>query len=160
MAVRRLGARPANSCGTDDATQQRYRQSLTANGFEVGKVELDYADELDFDHLLGGVYSALPVDRLPSPEERPQIAAKLREVLDPYRPYVEQVPVRALLGTKVRGVSNQPAAAGRTALFASCGSSVRRRTAELHDRASCPCKTIGQPTCSADVLTSHRESAA
>ena len=94
-----LGANPANSCGTDNATQQRYRQSLTANGFEVSEVELDYADELDFDHLLGGVYSALPVDRLPSPEERPQIAAELREVLHPYRPYIEQVPVRALLGT-------------------------------------------------------------
>ncbi|MEV6282722.1 class I SAM-dependent methyltransferase [Kribbella sp. NPDC051770] len=96
-----FGTRPTDSCGTDDATQQLYRESLTANGFEVSKIELDYADELDFDHLLGGIYSALPVDRLPPPDERPQIAAELREVLHPHRPYVEQVPVRALLGTRV-----------------------------------------------------------
>lgn len=28
-----------------------------------------------------------------------------------------------------------------------------------HDRAGCPCKTIGEPTCSADVLMCDRESA-
>ena len=95
-----LGARPANSCGTDEATQHRYRESLTMNGFDVGQVEIDYTDELDFDHLLGGVYSALPVDRLPSRRQRPQIAADLRKVLDPHQPFIEHVPVRALLGTK------------------------------------------------------------
>lgn len=95
-----FGVRPVNSCGTDDETQKGYRESLTAHGFDVGQVEIEYTDELDFDHLLGGVYSALPVDRLPSRRQRPQIAADLRKVLDPHQPFIEHVPVRALLGTK------------------------------------------------------------
>lgn len=95
-----LGARPVNHCGTDAATQQQYRESLTANELQVSQVVVEYADELDFDHLVGGVYSALPVDRLPSADARPRIAAELRKVLEPYQPYIEHVPVRALIGTK------------------------------------------------------------
>lgn len=94
------GARPANTCGTDHATQQQYRQSLINNRFEVGRIELEYSEELDFDQLLGGVLSALPVDRLPMADERRRFAAELRSVLEPHRPYIEQVPVRALIGIR------------------------------------------------------------
>ncbi|GAB3758214.1 class I SAM-dependent methyltransferase [Microlunatus parietis] len=109
-----FGTRPANSCGTDELTRQRYRESLIANGFDVSQVELDYTDELDFDHLIGGIYSALPVDRLPPPPERARFAASLREALDPFQPYLEYVPVRAIFGTKITAdpvsVTVQPAA--------------------------------------------------
>jgi SAM-dependent methyltransferase len=88
-------------CGTDEATHQRYRESLSRNGFDVAEIMIEYTDDLDFDHLLGGVYSACPVDRLPSPDERPQIASKLRNVLEPQQPFTERVPVKALIGTKV-----------------------------------------------------------
>lgn len=95
------GVRPANSCGTDDASRQRYRESLIMNGFGVTELEFDYTDELDFDHLLGGVYSSLSVDRLPPPEERAAFSASLRQALDPHQPYLEFVPVRAIFGTKL-----------------------------------------------------------
>lgn len=94
------GTRPADTCGTDHVTQQQYRQSLINNGFEVDRIDLEYAEELDFDHLLGGVLSALPVDRLPMAAERRRFAAELRSVLEPHRPYIEQVPVRALIGIR------------------------------------------------------------
>ena len=95
------GTGPVNSCGTDEAARQRYRESLASHGLEVSQIEITYTDELDFDHLLGGVYSSLPVDRLPPVLDRPRIADELRTVLDPHRPYLEQVPVRAIIGTKI-----------------------------------------------------------
>src|SRR5688500_10039392 len=77
--------------------------------------------------------------------------------------YVRLGVVRVSRELPVHVIEVQPLAqmlARRTTRFASCGSSVRRRThAERHDRAGCPCKTIGEPTCSADVLMCDRESA-
>ncbi|MFC7622113.1 class I SAM-dependent methyltransferase [Microlunatus sp. GCM10028923] len=96
-----LGAGPTNSCGTDEDARQRYAESMIANGFEVSQVKIDSTEELDFDHLVGGLYSSLSVDRLPPPEERAELEASLRSALDPHRPYVEDVPVRAVLGTKI-----------------------------------------------------------
>jgi SAM-dependent methyltransferase len=96
-----LGTPLTGKCGTDEATQQRYRESLSRNGFDVAEVVIEYSDELDFDHLLGGIYSACPVDRLPSPDERPQLAAKLRNALEPQQTFTERVPVKVLIGTKV-----------------------------------------------------------
>lgn len=93
-----LGSKPTNTCGTDDVSQQRYRDSLTAAGYEVAVAAVDYTDELSLDQIVGGVYSALPLARLPSPEQRPDFAARLRQALAPHRPFTEQVQVTILTG--------------------------------------------------------------
>ncbi|QUQ71936.1 class I SAM-dependent methyltransferase [Kutzneria sp. CA-103260] len=93
-----LGSKVTNTCGTDDASQRRYRDSLTAAGLEPAVVSVDYADELSVEQIVGGVYSALPVDRVPAPEQRPGFAMRLGEVLQPHGPYVEQVRVTVLTG--------------------------------------------------------------
>jgi len=93
-----LGSKVANTCGTDDASQRRYRDSLTAAGLDPAVVSVDYADELTVEQIVGGVYSALPVDRIPTPDQRPGFAERLGDVLRPHGPFVERVRVAILTG--------------------------------------------------------------
>jgi SAM-dependent methyltransferase len=93
-----LGTTATRTCGTDDDSRQRYGDSLVAAGFAVQETSEQYTDELDVEQIVGGVYSALPVDRLPTAEQRPRFAEQVRIAVEPYRPYVEHVRVTALLG--------------------------------------------------------------
>ena len=95
-----LGTSAANTCGTDDASQQRYRATMAEAGLDVTEARYDYTDELDLDHLVGGVYSALPAQRLPPPGQRAAFADQIRRALAPHAPFTEPVPVRMLLGQR------------------------------------------------------------
>lgn len=88
------------STGTDDASQQRYRDTMAQAGLGVSEARYDYTDELDFDYLVGGVYSALSAQRLPPLEQRAAFAAKIHRVVAPHAPFTEHVPVRMLLGRR------------------------------------------------------------
>ncbi len=92
------GSSPSNTCGTDDASQQRYRDAMTEAGLDVTEIRYDYTDELDFDHLVGGVFSALPAQRLPPPGQRAAFADQIRRAVTPHAPFIEPVPVRMLIG--------------------------------------------------------------
>lgn len=94
-----LGAPVERSCGTDTASLRRYAASLARAGFEVRTERVDYADELNLEEIIGGVYSALPVDALPAPGRRAEFAERIGHALGPHRPFVEDVPVRMVLGT-------------------------------------------------------------
>jgi hypothetical protein len=59
-----------------------------------------YTDVLDLDHLIGGVYSALPVHQLPPPGQRTGFADQIRGAVAPHAPFTEHVPVRMLLGRR------------------------------------------------------------
>jgi SAM-dependent methyltransferase len=96
--ARWLGTRPTAACGTDQQSQQRYQHALTMAGFEVSSAAFDYAAELTFDQLVGGVYSALPVDRLPAPDQRPAFAEQLRRAVGPHERFTEPVHVAILTG--------------------------------------------------------------
>lgn len=106
-----LGTRPVNSCGTDAATQARYRESLADHDFAVRELIIEYSEELDLDRLAGGVFSAFPVDRLPPADQRVRLADELAEVLDPHRPFIEHVPVRVIIGIKPGRTRRDPPAA-------------------------------------------------
>jgi trans-aconitate methyltransferase len=95
-----MGTRPTSTCGTDDASQQRYRDTMTDAGLDVTETRYDYTDELDLDHLVGGVYSALPAQRLPPPDQRIAFADQIRRAVAPHAPFTEPVPVRMLLGRR------------------------------------------------------------
>jgi ubiquinone/menaquinone biosynthesis C-methylase UbiE len=88
------------TCGTDDATQHRYRTALTAAGFEVGQQSVEYSDDLRFDQLLGGVYSAMGPDQLPP--DRPAFAARIRQAVDPETCFREHIRVHILTGRRPR----------------------------------------------------------
>ncbi|MEV6603082.1 methyltransferase domain-containing protein [Kutzneria sp. NPDC051319] len=93
-----LGSELTRTCGTDDPSQLPYRDGLTTAGYDVAATTVDYTDELSAEQIVGGVYSALPVDRLPTPEQRQHFADRLRDVLQPHRPFTEEVRVRILVG--------------------------------------------------------------
>jgi hypothetical protein len=93
-----LGSELTRTCGTDDASQLRYHDGLTAAGYDVAATTVDYTDELSPEQIVGGVYSALPVDRLPTQEQREHFADRLRDVLQPHLPFTEEVRVRILVG--------------------------------------------------------------
>jgi ubiquinone/menaquinone biosynthesis C-methylase UbiE len=90
-----LGTTLTRTCGTDEASQQRYRDTMTAAGFEVTDASFEYVGELDLDHLIGGLYSAI---RLPPPDQRAVFAEQVRRAVAPHERFTEPVLVRMLLG--------------------------------------------------------------
>lgn len=88
------------SCGTDARSQQEYAESMRGAGFDVRETTIQYADEITMEQLIGGVYSALSVQQLPPPELRSVFAERLARALEPHAPFVEQVPVRLLVGRR------------------------------------------------------------
>jgi SAM-dependent methyltransferase len=102
-----LGTTLASTCGTDDASQERYRDSMTGAGLGVTEARYDYTDELDLDHVVGGVYSALPARRLPRPDQRAAFAAQIHQAVAPHAPFTEHVPVRMLLGRTAAPANHQ-----------------------------------------------------
>jgi hypothetical protein len=93
-----LGSELTNPCGTDEQSQQRYREALKAAGFDVFSTAVDYVAELDLDQIVGGVYSALSEDQLPDPDERPGFTKQFREALGSQERFSEQVHVAILVG--------------------------------------------------------------
>jgi SAM-dependent methyltransferase len=93
-----LGTTLTNACGTDEASQQRYRDTMTAAGFGVTEASFEYADDLDLEHLVGSLYSALPVQRLPPPDQRAAFAEQVCRAVAPPERFTEPVRVRMLLG--------------------------------------------------------------
>lgn len=96
-----LGTTLTRTCGTDDASQQRYHDTMAKAGLDVTETSHHYTDELDLDHLIGGVYSAM---RLPPPDQRAAFTEQIRRAVAPHAPFTEHVPVRMLLGRWSRPV--------------------------------------------------------
>jgi SAM-dependent methyltransferase len=80
-----LGTRPTNSCQTDEAGRRANRQALQSAGYEIVEDWVDYEADLTVDQLVGGVFSALSVDRLPSLTSRQEFAAMVRDAVGPGR---------------------------------------------------------------------------
>ena len=58
---------------------------------------IDYTDDLDLEHLVGGLYSALPASQLPPPDQRPLFAEQVRRAVQAYAPFTEHIHVATLL---------------------------------------------------------------
>jgi len=93
-----LGTTLTNACGTDGASQRRYHDTITAAGFEVTDASFEYTDDLDLDQLVGSLYSALPLQRLPPPDQRAVFTEQIRRAVAPHERFTEPVLVRMLLG--------------------------------------------------------------
>lgn len=93
-----LGAKLTSTCGTDEQSQRRYEDALAHAGFEVSRAAFDYVAELSLDQLVGGVWSALPVDRLPAPDQRRAFADEVALAVGSAEPFVEPVRVAMLIG--------------------------------------------------------------
>ncbi|WP_406110088.1 class I SAM-dependent methyltransferase [Kitasatospora purpeofusca] len=72
----------AASCGTLPRDRDQYRRALGAAGLaELREIVVEYTDELTLDQIVGGVYSAVPTDQLPAPEDRPAFTEYIRQCL-------------------------------------------------------------------------------
>lgn len=85
-------------CGTDGQSQRRYQEALAMAGFDVSSTAVDYVAELNLEQLIGGVYSALPVDQLPAPDQRLDFAEQVRAALGPHDQFSEPVHVAIVVG--------------------------------------------------------------
>lgn len=94
-----LGTTLTNACGTDEQSQRRYSEDLTAAGFEVRTTAVDHVASLDIDQLVGGVYSAMG-GRIPADSQRPVFAEQVRAALYPLDRFSERVHVAIVVGTR------------------------------------------------------------
>jgi SAM-dependent methyltransferase len=97
----RLEKRPIGSCQTDGAGRRLNREALESAGYQVVEASVDYEAELTVDQLVGGVFSALSADRLPSPASRDEFAEQLRDALARPDRLTEHVRVSLQFGRSV-----------------------------------------------------------
>jgi SAM-dependent methyltransferase len=93
-----LGSTVTSPCGTDEESQRRYGDALALAGYEVSTAAVDYAADLSLDQVVGGVYSAMPVGRLPAADQRADFAAQVRAAVGPQDRFSEPVHVAILIG--------------------------------------------------------------
>lgn len=86
-------------CGTDRESRSTYADSMRAAGFDVTEIVSEYCGELDLEHIVGGVYSAMSPDQLPTPDRREAFAAHIARASPKGEPFVELVRVAAMIGT-------------------------------------------------------------
>ena len=87
-------------CGTDQASQRRYTSDLQRAGYQVARATHEWVADLDFEHLAGGILSALPLSALPRAESRQTFIRELRNAVEPEQRFQERVPVTLLIGRR------------------------------------------------------------
>ncbi|WP_439377428.1 class I SAM-dependent methyltransferase [Amycolatopsis lexingtonensis] len=95
-----LGTPPHRTCGTDEASQERYATALAATGYAVDLRVVEYATTLTVEEIVGGVFSAMSPEQLPAPDVRPAFTDRVRTAVAPHGPLREAVRVRILTGTR------------------------------------------------------------
>ncbi|MCR6489362.1 methyltransferase domain-containing protein [Amycolatopsis sp. OK19-0408] len=95
-----LGTPVHRTCGTDDASQARYRTALEAAGYAVDQRVVEYVTTLTVEEIVGGVYSAMSPEQLPAPDAREAFTKRVRAAVVPHGPLREQVRVRLLIGVR------------------------------------------------------------
>ncbi|HWD04465.1 MAG TPA: methyltransferase domain-containing protein [Amycolatopsis sp.] len=90
-----FGVALSATCGTDQASQDRYRAALAAAGYSTATTTVQYSGNLTAAEVIGGVYSA--IDPVP-PDERPAFEDRIRTAIEPHAPFTEPVRVRILTG--------------------------------------------------------------
>jgi ubiquinone/menaquinone biosynthesis C-methylase UbiE len=94
-----LGTTLESHCGTDQPSRQRYHAALHEAGFtDIHEESVDYASDLSFDEVIGGIYSAMPSHMLPPPDQRAAFTGHIRDAIGPGPRFAEQVHVGALIG--------------------------------------------------------------
>ncbi|MGK5519616.1 class I SAM-dependent methyltransferase [Micromonospora sp. URMC 107] len=93
-----LGRPVTATCQTDDAGRRRNRDALAAAGYRVVESSVEYAAPLTVHDLVGGVFSAMSPDLLPSPEGRTAFAAEVRDALGGRESVTERVRVSLQCG--------------------------------------------------------------
>jgi len=91
------------ACGTDEESRAGYRDELISAGYAVDERRIDYAADLDLEHLIGGLFSAMSNDDVADPRRRDDLAARVRAGLAPASAVEEHVSVVIQTGTARSG---------------------------------------------------------
>ena len=92
--LERLFGHPVTaSCQTDEAGRRRNREALVRAGYRYAETSVEYDAPLTVDDMVGGVFSAMSADRLPSVPRRVAFAAEVREALGGSEVVTERVRV-------------------------------------------------------------------
>jgi trans-aconitate methyltransferase len=87
------------SCGTADEDRARYAQALQDSGYsDVRSESVSYAHELTFEQIIGGLYSAIPAEQLPTVDRRRAFEDTVRRALPFDEEFIEHVHVSVLAG--------------------------------------------------------------
>lgn len=87
------GRSHSGTCQTDDAGRRLNRDALERAGYRVTEAAVSYDAPLAVDDVIGGVFSALSGDAMPSAESRAEFGARVRAALAPQGPLTEHVTV-------------------------------------------------------------------
>ncbi|SCL71938.1 class I SAM-dependent methyltransferase [Micromonospora peucetia] len=93
-----LGHPVTATCQTDDAGRRHNRDALVAAGYRVVESSVAYAAPLTVHDMVGGVFSAMSPELLPSPEGRAAFTAGVRDALGGRDTVTERVHVSLQFG--------------------------------------------------------------
>ncbi|MFG1674604.1 class I SAM-dependent methyltransferase [Micromonospora sp. NPDC049282] len=99
--LERLFGHPVRaSCQTDEAGRRRNQEALVRAGYRYAETSVAYDAPLTVDGMVGGVFSAMSADRLPSVRRRAEFAAEVREALGGSDEVTERVRVWLQYGVR------------------------------------------------------------
>ncbi|WP_240742072.1 class I SAM-dependent methyltransferase [Micromonospora zingiberis] len=98
--LERLVGRPVTAtCDTDAAGRRRNRNALVRAGYRYAESVVQYDAPLTIEDMVGGVFSAIPAELLPSAADRATFTAEVRDALDGRDAVTERVRVWLQFGT-------------------------------------------------------------
>ncbi|MEV6518744.1 class I SAM-dependent methyltransferase [Micromonospora chalcea] len=95
---RMVGHPVTGRCQTDEEGRRRNREALVRAGYRYEETSVQYDAPLTVDDMVGGVFSAMSAERLPSSGERAAFAADVRDALGGVDVVTERVTVRLQCG--------------------------------------------------------------
>ncbi|WP_174534187.1 class I SAM-dependent methyltransferase [Micromonospora chalcea] len=95
---RMLGHSVTGRCQTDEDGRRRNREALLRAGYRYEETSVRYEAPLTVDDMVGGVFSAMSAERLPSSRQRAAFAADVRDALGGVEVVTERVTVRLQCG--------------------------------------------------------------
>jgi SAM-dependent methyltransferase len=98
-----LGRALTSSCQTDEAGRRLNVRAFHDAGYDVIESTVEYDAELTVDDLVGGLFSAMAADQLPSSERREELSAQVHNALGQQKSFTEHVQVWLQLGQPAAG---------------------------------------------------------
>ncbi|MEU7953377.1 class I SAM-dependent methyltransferase [Micromonospora chalcea] len=95
---RMVGHPVTGRCQTDEDGRRRNREALVGAGYRYEETSVRYDAPLTVDDMVGGVFSAMSAERLPSSQRRAEFAADVRDALGESDVVTERVDVRLQYG--------------------------------------------------------------
>ncbi|WBB87619.1 class I SAM-dependent methyltransferase [Micromonospora sp. WMMC264] len=95
---RMVGHPVTGRCQTDEDGRRRNREALVGAGYRYEETSVRYDAPLTVDDMVGGVFSAMSAERLPTLHQRAEFAADVRDALGEVDVVTERVIVRLQCG--------------------------------------------------------------